>query len=88
MLCVGLGAISAQINISVADARKINETYARLDSAKAAGNLVLIDLKAYQDSTAYFKDKAIRLKRKRNRWRAIAIGEAIYIALSSTKKQS
>jgi hypothetical protein len=93
LLSLGLTKISAQINISVSDARKINETYAKLDLVNAQVRLLQIELKnardstsIYKDSTNYFKDKAIRLKRRRNNWRTIAIIETIYIALTTRKK--
>ena len=93
MLTIGLGKISAQINLTDLEVRKINATYAKLDSAQAQGRIVLSDLKAYQDSTKAFKDsatywkgQAFKFKRKRNNWRLIAIGEAAYIALTSRKK--
>lgn len=86
LLVLGLKRTSAQISISISDARKINATYAKLDSAQAQCRLVLIDLKKYQDSTIYWKNKALKLKRKRNIWRTIAIAEATFIALTSRKK--
>lgn len=86
MLTIGLGKTYAQISLTDAEVRKVNKTYERLDSAQAQGRLVLIDLKKYQDSTTYWRNKAIKLKRKRNNWRLIALGEAIYIGLTSRKK--
>lgn len=90
----GLEKISAQtVLVTVSEIRNANLTKARLDSAKAVGNLVLIDLKAYQDtsktykdSTNYWKRKALNLKRKRNNWRTIALIEALYIGLTTRKK--
>lgn len=86
MLITGLGQIYAQISLTDSEVRKINATYAKLDSAQAQGRLVLIDLKKYQDSTNYWRTKALKLKRKRNNWRNVAILEAIYIGLTSRKK--
>lgn len=81
------------MQIPVTEIRKANEIKARFDSATASGRLILIDLKAYQDSTiiykdsaAYWQQKAAGFKRKRNRWRTLAIFEAIYISLSHSRK--
>lgn len=85
MLIVGLGKTYSQISLTDSEVRKINKTYERLDSAHAQGRLILIELKSYQDSTTYWRNKAIKLKRKRNNWRLIALAEAIYIGLTSRK---
>lgn len=93
MLTIGLGKIYAQISLTDSEVRKINATYAKLDSAHAQGRIVLTDLKAFQDSThaykdstSYWKAKALKFRRKRNNWRTIAITEGILIAITSRKK--
>lgn len=89
-----LGSVKtySQINLTATEVKKVNETYARLDSALAQGRLIIRDLKAYQDSTTiyrdsinYYKSKAQLFKAKRNRWRIVAITEAVLIALTSHK---
>ena len=86
MLTIGLGKIYAQISLTDSEVRKINKTYERLDSAQAQGRLVLIDLKKYQDSTSFWKNKAMKLRRKRNFWRKVALIETIYIGSTFIKK--
>lgn len=68
------------VGVTIAEIRKANQTKARLDSAHAAGKMILSQVKGLKDSLNIYKDStghwhriALLETRRKKGWRKLAI---------------
>ena len=61
------------MQVAITEIRKANQTKARLDSALATGVLMAIDLNNQKDSTAFWKNIALKEIKRKKGWRKAAI---------------